>query len=310
MKIALLGGSGFIGKNLALALSTHHEVFIIDRRIDEEWFLNHGFSINQLYQSEFSNVVDILHEIKINKLIHLVSTVHPGSSMVNPEQGYSIDVIETIHILEYIKDKDISMLFFSSGGTVYGDKSDLENIPEESTLHPISHYGVVKGTIESILLMYNRVYDMKNIIVRLSNPYGEYQDANGSVGVVAVFMNKIMKDEDIIITGDGSVVRDYIHIQDVRKIIAALVEKEHTEHSIYNVGSGQGASVNQIIEMLEVILEKKANVIYKASRRFDVQRNVLDISRIQNEFNVVRVQSLEEGIKSFYQFTCQKKVEC
>lgn len=306
MKIALLGGSGFIGKNLALALSTHHEVFIIDKRIDEEWFLRHGFSTSQLYQSEFSNVVDVLHEIKINKLIHLVSTIHPGSSMDNPEQGYSIDVIETIHILEYIKDKNISMLFFSSGGTVYGDKSDLETIPEESTLHPISHYGVVKGTIESILLMYNRVYDMQNIIVRLSNPYGEYQDANGAVGVVAVFMNKIMNGEDIIITGDGSVVRDYIHIQDVRRIILALVEKEQTLHHIYNVGSGQGASVNQIIEMLEVILEKKASVIYKASRRFDVQRNVLDISRVQNEFEIPCTLSLEEGIKSFYQFTYRK----
>lgn len=301
MKIALLGGSGFIGKNIALELSSKHEVYIIDRSIDEEWFLQRGFQKSQLYQTEFQDVLEVLKEIQVRKLIHLVSTIHPGSSMDSPEQGYYIDVIETVKILEYIKDQNTDMLFFSSGGTVYGDKSELDAIPEESTLHPISHYGVVKGTIESILLMYNRVYDMKNIIIRLSNPYGEYQNANGAVGVVAVFMNKIINDENIIITGDGSIVRDYIHIQDVRKIVSLLVEGENTQHSIYNVGSGKGASVNQIILLLEEVLQKKASVIYKDSRRFDVQRNVLDITRIKKEFHVSEMIELKTGIEKFYQ---------
>lgn len=301
MKIALLGGNGFIGKNLALELSSQHDVFVLDRNIDTDWFLEHGFSETQLYQVELTNVVEVLEKIQVNKLIHLISTIHPGSSMDYPEQGYHIDVVETIKILEYAKNVHLDLLFFSSGGTVYGDKSDLETIPEESTLHPISHYGVVKGTIESILLMYNRVYDMKNIIIRLSNPYGEYQNANGAVGVVAVFMNKIINDEDIIITGDGSVVRDYIHIQDVRKVVNFLVEREKTQYDIYNVGSGQGASVNQIILLLEEVLQKKASVIYKDSRRFDVQRNVLDITRIKEEFNISAMIELKAGISTFYQ---------
>lgn len=300
MKIALLGGSGFIGKNLALELARDHEVFIIDRHIDVEWFIKRGFNTTQLYQSELEDVTTVLESLQVNKLIHLVSTIHPGSSMNNPEQGYNVDVSETIRILEYIKDKNIALIFFSSGGTVYGDKSNLECIPEDSVLHPISHYGVVKGTIESILLMYNRVYGMKNIIVRLANPYGEYQDVNGAVGVIAVFMNKIMNGEEIIITGDGSVIRDYIHIQDVRKIIAALIKKENTKYDIYNVGSGRGTSINQIICLLEDILQKKAKVHYQPERRFDVQRNVLDIRRINEELGFTTRIDLPTGIREFH----------
>lgn len=301
MKIALLGGSGFIGKNLALELSAQHEVYIIDRIIDEEWFLRHGFAQSQLKIAELNQVNEVLQDLPIDKLIHLVSTIVPGSSMENPEQGYSEDVISTIKILEHIKDKKIDIVFFSSGGTVYGDKSDFEAIAEETPLHPISHYGVVKGTIESILLMYNRVYNMKNKIIRLANPYGEYQNMNGAVGAIAVFMNKIMHGEDIVITGDGNVVRDYIHIHDVRKFVGLLIEKEQTNFDIYNLGSGHGVSLNEIIRLLEKLLNKRAKVIYKEARKFDVARNVLDISRIKSEFQTDIAYGIEAGIEKYYQ---------
>lgn len=303
MKIALLGGSGFIGKNLAIELSQKHEIHIIDRYIDTPWFNERGFKSNQLHCAELSGVIQVLQDYEFDKLIHLVSTINPGSSMVTPEYGYSVDVVETIKILEHLKDKKTDVIFFSSGGTVYGDKSRLETIPEETPLHPISHYGVVKGTLESILLMYNRVYGMKNIVLRLSNPYGEYQNVNGAVGAIAVFMNKIIKDEEIIVVGDGSIVRDYIHIHDVRKVISKLIEKKELKYDIYNLGSGHGASINDIITLLEDVIGKKAKVIYKEARKFDVQRNVLDVTRIKTEFEISNMHKLKDGICKFYEFT-------
>lgn len=304
MKIALLGGSGFIGKNLALELSQNHEIHIIDRYIDTPWFNERGFKTTQLHCAELSGVIQVLKDYKFDKLIHLVSTINPGSSMIKPENGYSVDVVETIKILEHLKNEKTDVIFFSSGGTVYGDKSALETILEETPLHPISHYGVVKGTLESILLMYNRVYGMKNIVLRLSNPYGEYQNVNGAVGAIAVFMNKIIKDEEIIVVGDGTVVRDYIHIHDVRNIVAKIVEKSETNYDIYNIGLGYGASINDVIGLLEEVIGKKAKVTYTEARKFDVQRNVLDVSRIKNEFSIPDMYQLKEGIFRFYEFTC------
>lgn len=300
MRIALLGGSGFIGKNLALELSQNHEIHIIDRYIDTPWFSERGFKINQLHCAELSGVIQVLQEYEFDKLIHLVSTINPGSSMITPENGYSLDVVETIKILEHLKNKKTDVVFFSSGGTVYGDKSTLETISEETPLHPISHYGVVKGTLESILLMYNRVYGMKNIVLRLSNPYGEYQNVNGAVGAIAVFMNKIIKGEEIVVVGDGSVVRDYIYISDVRRIVARMFEKESLKYDVYNLGSGHGASVNEIIKLLEKILQKKANVTYAAERKFDVKRNVLNVTRIKEELEITELLNLENGMTKFY----------
>ena len=164
----VLGGNGFIGINLLKYLvNCNYKVSSFDlyrpkNPIEGVTYLT----------GDFTNDNELLEAIQGQDIIiHLISTTNPGKSMIDPYSGYNIDIVQTIKILEKIKETDARMIFASSGGTVYGEPESCP-IKEDARLNPIGHYGIIKVTIEHIINMYNSVYGMKNKIMRISNPYG------------------------------------------------------------------------------------------------------------------------------------------
>lgn len=192
------------------------------------------------------------------------------------------------------------MIFISSGGTVYGKITKCP-IPEDTITYPISSYGVQKITIEKLLYLYKYMYGLDYRVVRLANPYGPYQRPNGKLGVITTFTYKALNKEEISIYGDGSVIRDFIYIDDAVNAIVTLANNE-CKYSTYNIGSGKGTSVNEALKAIESTLGVELAINHTKARPVDVPVNYLDVSRYEKEFGQVCNYDLTEGIKKTVAF--------
>lgn len=291
MNILILGGLGFLGRNLTKKLSIKHNVFVVDC-IDTS---NDNYYMLRL--SDLQSLITIISEKKIHVILHLVSSIIPSS---NQEQ-YFYDIEEnynpTAGLLSYCAKNKIRFMYFSSGGAIYGKHK--ANLNESTNLEPISFYGLSKLNFENLIQFYHNTNSLEYIIIRPSNPYGYGQNLYGCQGLIAVIIGKIIKNETIEIWGDGTAVKDYIYIDDLCFYISYLLCCPESWNNIYNVGSGIGSSVIDVLSAF-----KKNNILlpsvkFVESKRTDVDRVILDCSKIRKVIEYKPI-SLIEGVKRFW----------
>lgn len=305
MNILLFGAAGFIGSNLALYLAktTDNKITLLDRKRElfsiPEIVNNKSITI---YESIFDENTEFDQVLQGQDIVyHLVSTTVPGTSNLQIPQELSANVVATAKMLEACVRCGVKkVIFLSSGGTVYGREMQCP-LHENTPTYPINSYGVQKITIEKLLYLYNYLYGLDYRVVRLANPYGPYQNPNGILGAATTFTYKALKKEEIIVYGDGSVVRDYIYIDDVIRAMANIVEKD-SKYKIFNLGSGYGTSIQQLINVIGSTLGVDLKIKYLSERKVDVPVNYLDISRYENTFGKLNPISLEEGIRKTASF--------
>ena len=190
----------------------------------------------------------------------------------------------------------LKVVFLSSGGTVYGAVNESK-ASEDHPTYPISSHGIVKLSIEKYLYLYQRLHNLDYLILRVSNPYGPYHNSEkqGFIDVVI----KILRNEKVVICGDGTIVRDYIYVKDLANIIARLLTL-NLFNQIINIGSGKGYSINQI---LEYIAENhpEMDIEYKPSRKYDLQRIILNTKKL-NSLDKFALTDIRKGIKLTYQW--------
>lgn len=305
MNILLMGGAGFIGTNLALKLAQNQEdlITIVDRDIrffDE--IKKYNLDNIKYIESEFSEKTDFKHLVDGQDVVyHLVSTTVPTTSNVHVPQELTANVVVTSYMLEACVECNVKkVVFLSSGGTVYGVNT-MCPIKEDTPTDPISSYGIQKVTIEKLLYLYHYMYGLDYRVVRLANPYGPFQRPNGVLGAVTTFTYKALNDEAICVYGDGSVIRDFIYIDDAVCAILNIVQTD-SEYKVFNVGSGYGTSINELINTIKEVLNKDIIVEYKESRKMDVPINYLDIGRYVQIFGETNMITLQEGVKRTAEF--------
>lgn len=189
------------------------------------------------------------------------------------------------------------VIFVSSGGTVYGEPTQVP-IPETHATDPVCSYGIAKLAIEKYLALFHHLHGLDYTVLRLANPFGEGQRTHASQGAIAVFLGKVLRDEPIEIWGDGSVVRDYIHVADVVQALLAALEPSTQEH-VFNIGSGRGHSLNEVLDTIEKITGRVAIRKYLPGRGFDVPLSVLNIDRAKNVLGWAPAVGFEEGVERF-----------
>ena len=145
------------------------------------------------------------------------------------------------------------------------------------------------------------MYGLDYRIIRLANPYGPYQRPNGVLGAVTTFTYKALKGEELQVYGDGSVVRDFIYIDDAIRGILNIVEGENKHHT-FNLGCGYGTSIKEVVETIRKVVDVETEVVYKEGRAVDVPINYLDISRYEKYYGKLNPIGLEEGIKRTAEF--------
>lgn len=298
-----IGGAGFIGSSIIKSLLTLYKdsinVFVM-----EPIFANTSRLLGQnvtLFKGELSDynfISELIDYKKIDTVVHLVSTMVPGSTYADYKREFETVIFPTTRIMQLCSQKGIRFVYFSSGGTVYGDRKSLTPFTEIDAKKPISYYGLSKQMIENSIQFENRVSNLQYLVLRPSNPYGYGQNLKANQGLIAVALGKILAGEPISIWGDGSSVRDYIYINDLALSVVHLLVKNVINETI-NLGSGIGYSVSQVMNIITDIAEEEVVLEYFPSRKTDVSNMILDNTHLKS-FIDVHFLSLEQGIRSFY----------
>ena len=305
MNIILLGGAGFIGTNLVkeLAGNADNRITVVDRK--PEFFQNiisMQLSNVSIVESGLSAETDYEALIKGQDIVyHLFSTTVPTTSNQAISEELKANVILSANLFEACVHQQVQkVVFLSSGGTVYGKEAKCP-LGENTPTNPITSYGVQKVTIEKLLYLYHYMHGLDYRIIRLANPYGPYQRPNGVLGAITTFTYKALKGEEIQVYGDGSVMRDFIFIDDAVRGILKIVDGNDRHHT-FNLGCGYGTSIKCVLETIERTLNIPMIVTYTEARRVDVPVNYLDIKRFETAFGALDPQSLEDGIRKTAQF--------
>lgn len=301
MNILFIGGAGFIGSSLVKQFLSNekYKVFVIEPEFANVSRLD-GLDVN-IFRMALDNVDGVEHILVSNKIdvvVHLVSTLIPGSGYDDFNNEFKNMIFPSIKLMEICAKENIKFVYFSSGGTIYGNRSTMLPFVETDEMAPISYYGWSKQMMENSILFKNRTENLKYLIVRPSNPYGHGQNLHGKQGLVAVAIGKILEDKPVEVWGDGSAIRDYIYIDDLAKVFYQLIDKDVYNETV-NLGSGRGYSVNDILAFLKIITKKDFKIVYENARPMDVSNMVLDTEKMQR-LAQVELTPMLNGISTFY----------
>lgn len=307
MNILFIGGAGFIGSSLVKRFISDKKylVFILEPEFANISRLN-GYNLT-VFRNSLSNineVKDILLANKIEVVVHLVSTLIPGSNYDDYINEFKNVIFPSIELMEFCANEKIKFVYFSSGGTIYGNRTTLQPFVETDNMEPISYYGWSKQMMENSILFKNRTQNLKYLIIRPSNPYGHGQNLYGKQGLVAVAIGKIIENKSVEVWGDGSAIRDYIYIEDLASVFYQLINKDICNETI-NLGSGRGYSVNDVLAFLKIISKVDFKIEYKNARPVDVSNMVLDVEKMKRTVDVILTPMLD-GISSFYNESIRK----
>jgi UDP-glucose 4-epimerase len=299
MKILVTGGAGFIASQIVDAyLREGHIVYILDN-------LSTGFERNINPKAYFINsditdskILDLFTKEKFEIVNHHAAQIDVRKSVNDPIFDANTNILGTINLLQCcIKTGVKKFMFASTGGAVYGEQ---EYFPadEKHPTNPVSPYGITKLTIEKYLYFYKNEYGLNYTILRYANVYGPRQNPFGEAGVVAIFVNKLLKNENPIINGDGNQTRDYVFVEDVVKANVLTLNSQSAD--IYNVGTTVETSVNDLFSKLNSIAGNKAIEKHGPSAKGEQARSVITSEKLFQKFNWKPSVKIDEGLRKTF----------
>jgi UDP-glucose 4-epimerase len=288
--IVLIGGSGFIGEHFAhAACAAGHEVTVVSRRpaptkAEVRW-IDGGIAALAADRATLASA-DIV--------CHFASTSVPAASNLDPAGDIRDNLLTGVQLLDAMRDAGTTrIMYLSSGGAIYGQPR-YSPIDEEHPQDPMSSYGIVKASMEHYLSLYARLYGLRPLVVRPSNPFGPGQAGSGQFGVVANFLALAASGATATIFGDGSIVRDFVYIDDLTRFLLAAAQSDRS--GVYNCGSGVGHSLIDVLHAVEQACGHPIGRRHVAARAADPSSVVLDIRRAAEHFSWAPRVSLEEGV--------------
>ena len=282
MRVLLIGGNGFIGSHLVdVFVEGGASVRVLDRK--PEAFRPPVAGVEYVVGDALDAAVVRKALIGVDSVIHLASTTVPATSNLDPANDIISNLVPMVRLLEVMREVGVrNVLFLSSGGTVYGIP-ETDPVNEGHPLRPLSSYGIVKVAIEKYLYMESRLHGLRYTVLRASNPYGPRQGHMGLQGVIGTYLWRLARGESVEVWGDGSVVRDFIHVRDLAELCALAITAQFS--GVFNAGSGDGVSISQILPVISEVVGRPIVPVYKPGRGFDVPRVVLDIGKAKKAFD-------------------------
>lgn len=304
-KALVIGGQGFIGFSVAMTLFNNGwNVRVLDRnKTDKFDEINVEIIVGDVFDKDILRFA--LEDVEV--VFYFISHSLPSSSRDNLNYELQNSLIALDYVLDSMVDLNVKKIVFpSSGGTIYGNVND-QNATESTELKPFSSYGQGKLLSEEIIKFYNRVHNVEYLILRISNIYGCHFYRKVEQGVVDIFIQNILDNRPITIwSGAENSIRDYIFIDDFCDALITLLNQK--KHGIYNIGTGEGRKLTDIINIIENILKREA-IIVRNNNNSGVSRNVLDISKIRKDCSWQPKFNLEKGIAKTIKRKKEKKNE-
>jgi UDP-glucose 4-epimerase len=301
MRVLILGGSGFLGSAVACALCRENiEVKVVCRTPPPKTLF--GTASIEVHLTDWASLTPDHPALDgADTVLHFISTTTPCSSMEDMPFDVSSNLLPTLNLLKILESRKVRRLIYaSSGGTVYGVPRRLPLTEKDST-NPICSHGITKLAIEKFIALHARLTGLGFNILRIGNPYGSYQLRGVPVGSIARFIQMHAARKGIEIWGDGSVVRDYLYIDDFCNALTQIVRDPGLPSGEYNLASGTGHSLLEIVEEISRITKRKVAVSFAQERSIDVPKIVLDISRLRRGLPSWRpTVSFSEGIERMW----------
>jgi UDP-glucose 4-epimerase len=265
--------------------------------------LNHIINKIDVFQGNFLKRKDINEALKdVSFVFHYISTTIPSTSIRKPIYDIQSNVVGTARLLDLcLKHNVRKIVFSSSGGTIYGE-TDKISVSEKDITHPITPYGINKLTIEKYLHYYSYHYGLDYLICRYSNPYGPRQGQNSRQGIIPIFLSQIKRNKPLNVFGFGDIIRDYLYIDDCMETTMKLFEKNDIRFNLYNVGSGVGLSINDLIKEINLITNKNFQIEYHPARVSDLRRIVLNVERAEKEVGKIVNTNITDGISKVWKY--------
>ena len=296
MKVLVTGGAGFIGSHIVDRLIQEgHDVVVVDN-------LSTGKKKNINRDAHFykldilnSKIEKIFKKEKPDLISHHAAQMDVRRSVADPIFDAQVNVLGLLNVLENaVRYGTKKVIFASSGGAVYGEQQVFP-ASETHPLHPVSPYGISKLTGEHYLYYYQRVAGLNYVALRYANVYGPRQDPFGEAGVVAIFSQKTLTNDQPIINGNGKQTRDYVFVEDVVEAHMAVID--NSIKGIFNVGTGKETSVNQLFRHLVDISGAKLKEVYGPEKRGEQIRSVLDYTKLKKATEWEPKVDLHDGLK-------------
>jgi len=304
MKILVTGGAGFIGSYLVDRLIKEgHKVVVVDNlstgkkeNLNPAFFKKSGAGPKaKFYKIDIRSpkINQIFRKEKPQIVFHYAAQIDVRKSMENPMEDADINILGTLNLLENCWRYGVKRFIFASSIGVYGEPKVLPT-KEEHRLNPISPYPITKLAIEKYLNYYqNQGLDF--VCLRYSNIYGPRQLSTGEGGVIAIFIDKILKGKKPIIFGDGKQSRDFLYVDDA--VEAAILGIKASTGSIYNLGTNKEITINELLKLLSNILKKKIKPVFRPFRQGEIVNSRIDYSKIKKDLGWRPKTRLEDGLK-------------
>jgi UDP-glucose 4-epimerase len=301
MKVLVTGGAGFIGSHLVDRLVQEgHEVIIVDNlatgkrrninRAARFYKLDiQSWRLERVFRNERPNVV-----------MHLAAQMDVRKSVEDPMFDAQVNILGTLNVLQQAVRHGVrKVVFSSSGGAIYGEQ-EMYPAPESHVTNPLSPYGLSKLCGEHYLSYYQRISGLQVVSLRYANVYGPRQDPEGEAGVVAIFLQKLLNNEQAVINGNGRQTRDFVFVEDVVEANLAMMGQE--TQGTYNVGTGVETSINDLFRILIQHTGSTCKEVHGPAKKGEQARSVIDSAKLRQELSWEPKTGLSEGLKKTVEY--------
>jgi UDP-glucose 4-epimerase len=301
MNILVTGGAGFIGSHIVDAyIREGHRVVVLDNLSTGKRERVHPDATFYALDLMDPEVKDIFERENIEVINHHAAQISVTQSVADPAFDAEINIVGSLKLLELAISHPVrKFIFASTGGALYGEQ-DYFPANEEHPTQPMNPYGIAKLTVERYLNYYQENFNIQPTILRYSNVYGPRQDPHGEAGVVAIFCQQLLKDQQPVIFGDGEQTRDFVSVFDV--VSANLKALSENCQGTYNVGTGKETSVNTIAANLIKGSGKALSPQHNPPRMGEQRRSSIDYGKFNRDHGWQPTQALDEGLKETFDF--------
>lgn len=303
--VLITGGLGFIGSHLANRLAKENKVVIIDN-------LSTGRRENvtpheniTIYEGDITDkkiVASIFQAYQFDYIYHLAAVASVAESVERPHETVEINFMATVLLLEHARkqQQEVKRFVFASSAAVFGDEKTMPKT-EMSPVKPLTPYAIDKLASEQYVLAYNSLYGLNTSAARFFNVYGMRQNPESPYsGVISLLTKAFVEESSFQIYGDGSQTRDFIFIKDVVDALVLIASREESNGEVYNIGTGQPISLNDLIGQYQVVTGRAMEVSHLQSRRGDIRVSLASIEKLKR-LGFEPKYSIYRGLRTYWE---------